>query len=354
VSADGTRVVYRANESAAPGPRLYAVPIDGGVSVPLGLSSTLFEITPDSANVLFVNDRLYAVPIDGSAAPVDLSGPGPVEAFEASADSTRIAFRIASGGTPRLFANSILGGTPVDLSGALVAGGEVTEFAISPDAQRVVYCADAVMDQRFELYSVPSDGSAAPLVLNGPLPGGGDVQQQFELTPDGASVVYEADQEQDGFIRLHRVPIDGSSPDVLLSMFNVGGTAFHLTADGAYALYSPFRSYLRAQPIAGGPPIVIVPDNVADHVVSDGSRRVFYQRESRVHVEPITGGLAVELNPGTPALAIPMDAAYLALDGERVLYRAEAAPGVVELFASWLDLGPVEQQPPARTRSVTR
>jgi hypothetical protein len=43
---------------------------------------------------------------------------------------------------------------PTKLSGPLVVGGNVTDFQISPNGQRVVYRADADTDNVFELYSV--------------------------------------------------------------------------------------------------------------------------------------------------------------------------------------------------------
>ena len=49
----------------------------------------------------------------------------------------------------------------VKLNGAMVTGGYVHNFLISPDSSRVVYLADQQTDNVYELYSVPLGGPAA-------------------------------------------------------------------------------------------------------------------------------------------------------------------------------------------------
>jgi hypothetical protein len=94
-------------------------------------------------------------------------------------------------------------------------------------------------------------------------------------------------------------------------------------------------------PVAGGEPILIDP-GVYDVALSEGSRRLYYLSDT-VRIPSITGGPSLDLNPTGNALA------PLALDGQRVLYRAQDVDGVVELFVSWLERGPVEEQPPSAT-----
>ena len=76
------------------------------------------------------------------------------------------------------------------LNGAMVAGGNVGLFLISPDSSRVVYWADQQTATVFELYSVPLGGPAAAGVkLNGALVAGGNVVG-FQISPDSSRVVY--------------------------------------------------------------------------------------------------------------------------------------------------------------------
>jgi len=346
ISPDGTRVVYPALQAGTPGHGLHSVSIHGGSSTALGPLVTEFEITPYSTRVLFTDRRLYSVPIDGSTAPVDISGLAGVAAFEATPDSSRVVYRLSNGALPRLFSNSILGGSPMNLSGMLVFGGGVTDFEISPDGQRVVYRADAFVNDRFLLFSAPIDGSSPAIVLNGPLVGGGDVHD-FELSPDGVHVVYLADQAVDGSERLHRVPLDGSAPDVQLSTQDLGLAPFAIAPDGANIVVA-FNG-LQSLPITGGS-LVQLSSISSEFAFLPGGRRVVHVEPDGLKLTAILGGTSVALSPG-PAGSIEA----FVLDGNRVVYRADQdSEDMLELYSSWLHVGPVEHAPPAKSRSVTR
>jgi hypothetical protein len=76
------------------------------------------------------------------------------------------------------------------------APGSITSWAISPAGDRILYTFGQDESDLSELYSVPSDGSGAPVKLNGPLVAGGGVNR-FDISPDGRRVVYQADQDVD-------------------------------------------------------------------------------------------------------------------------------------------------------------
>jgi len=57
-----------------------------------------------------------------------------------------------------LFSVPLDGGPSVELSDTIVENGNVTHFAISPDGATVVYRADQETDETFELYRVPIAG----------------------------------------------------------------------------------------------------------------------------------------------------------------------------------------------------
>jgi len=345
ISPDGTRVVYEANLVSAPGKRLHSVPIHGGASVAIsaGINSE-FEITSDSSRVVFEHVGLDSAPIDGSAAPVDLSGAlTSIGDFATTPDGSRVVFLATTSGTTRLYSNSILGGAPIDLSGTLVAGGDVEEFAISVDGERVVFRSDRFVDERFLLFSVPIDGSSGPLVLNGGMVAQGDVTA-FALSPDGVNVVYMADQELDESERLHRAPVDGSAPAVMLSEVDLDSADFVIAPDGAHIVVS--FDGLQALPIAGGSFVQVSSTSSAFAFAANG-RRVVHNESGQLVLTPIGGGVSVPLSPvsGSP----------FTLDGARVVYRAhQDAPGVEELYVSWLDLRPAQHAPPSQSRSVTR
>jgi hypothetical protein len=63
----------------------------------------------------------------------------------------------------------------------------------------------------YELYSVPLDGGAAPVKLNGALVSGSNIYSDFQISPDSSRVVYLADQETDDvdelFVTYDQLPI---------------------------------------------------------------------------------------------------------------------------------------------------
>ena len=95
--------------------------------------------------------------------------------------------------------------------------GDVLDYLISPDGAFVVYVADQDTNDVYELYRTPLDGSGAPVQLNSEMVEGGNVGElfnfyaEFLISPDGSRVVYRADQELDERFELYSVPADGSS-----------------------------------------------------------------------------------------------------------------------------------------------
>ena len=235
ISADSSRVVYRADQDTNGVYELYSVPITGpagsGVKItdPVVYGGSLlhvnnFELSSDGGWVLYqanLDDthfyELYSVPIAGPADDgVKLNRPLPSGAyglaigFEISPDSSRVVYH-ADQDTVRvleLYSVPIAGpsSSGVKLNGPLVDGGQVLMygFQISPDSSKVVYRADQETDNVDELYSVPTTGPASDGVrLNDPLVAGGDVYFDYQISPDSSQVVYQADQDTDDVVELY-------------------------------------------------------------------------------------------------------------------------------------------------------
>ena len=99
----------------------------------------------------------------------------------------------------------------------LAANRDVTDFKLSSSRDLVVYRSDQDVDGVFELFSVPVDGSLTPVKLSNPMVAGGDATAIFVLSPDGEHVVYRADELVDQRFDLLSVPVDGSQPATLLA-----------------------------------------------------------------------------------------------------------------------------------------
>jgi hypothetical protein len=105
----------------------------------------------------------------------------------------------------------------------LVAGGNVSAWAWSPDGRWLMYEADAEQDDTFELYAVPVEthGFGPPVKLSMTLPPGGEVGkavpgEEFDWSwpqwsPDSKKAAFAASAEQDGTFALYVVEV-GPSP----------------------------------------------------------------------------------------------------------------------------------------------
>ena len=350
LSPDGSRVVYAAN-LALPGMEyeLFSVPVDGS-SEPVQLNDVEWPrgypfwqygplFSADGTRVVYSIDQdtdevfeLYSVPADGSATPQRLNAPfapdrDVLDGYQVA--GTRALFVADQGSNDvfELYSVPIDGSSlPIALSGTLTAGGDVKAgFGIVPDGTRVVYVADADSDEKFELFVVPVDGSAEPLELNGALVAGGDVELPgsanpldvpFVISPDGARVVYLADQDEDGMSELFSVPIDRSTEPIQISGALVAGgdvlRDFQIAPDGREVFY--------------------VADQLEDGVFELFRSRIGLGGTSLRVNGPLVAGGDVLNNSSRPFFAVTSDstrvlyAADQELDQVRELYMAILAP----------------------------
>jgi hypothetical protein len=170
-------------------------------------------LRPEPVDSVWFN--LFSVPLDASAPPVGLSGTlvarGSVTDFALALDATRVAFRADAVFDERfeLWSSPIAGGARVRLSPELGLGGAVGPFLVTPDSERVVFLADARVNDQLELYSAPLDGSALAIELDPAATGSGHVQA-FSVTPDSTRVAFV------GASKLWSVPVDGSGTPLRL------------------------------------------------------------------------------------------------------------------------------------------
>ena len=272
-SPDGAWLVYLADANEVGVWELFATPSDGSgparrLNAPLvldgdvgaDLGSPPFLIAPDSQRVVYLADQdldekteIYSVPIDGHALPVKLNDAFPawaevesaVPGYAISPDATRVAYTADRDVDQsfELFSVPIAGGAPLKLStpalpGRGLDGGNRPSFEFAADGQRIAYRADLHVDDRFVLYSVPADGSLAPVALSDLASGLGDVLE-FALTPDGESAVFRADTTTAQVFELFSAPIDGTSAAQRISGPMVAGG----DVDGGVDVSSPLRPF---------------------------------------------------------------------------------------------------------------
>lgn len=90
----------------------------------------------------------------------------------------------------QLYGSSLDGASIVKLSGNLVSGGNVVDFAISPDARFVAYLADQETKGMFELYTVPVGGGT---VINISQQSGTILEvKEFAWAPNSSRIAFRA------------------------------------------------------------------------------------------------------------------------------------------------------------------
>lgn len=231
----GERLAYVAE--TAGGRQAWSVPFAGPAASGVRLDSpavgdeillTVF-FRPDGAQLLLqyfdgvaVTGRLFTVPPGGPAAAAILLADGSAGgcAPVASDFTPDSAYLIFGGYCPPGPSVTQLWSVPatgpataaVSLGGSFAAGGSLQGLALSPDGEWVVFGADRLVDERFELFSVPVAGPSSAIVrLNPSLVTNGDVKNTFKISPDSTRVAYIADQVSDERFFPYSVPIAGPS-----------------------------------------------------------------------------------------------------------------------------------------------
>lgn len=334
ISPDGSMVLFTADfDPSAETYALYRAPIAGGdimqVAGPLaeGREFGDFRISPDGNTVIYLADEniagrpgLYSVSIDGGTA-IQISGSDApfgdgVERFDISPDGSTVVYVKESFSTD-LYSVSIDGGASTRINDRLFSGpgpfaiSDVDNFAISPDSSTVVYQSDETTDNVDEIYAVPIEGGS-PLRLNGALGPDGDVRS-FTISPDGSTVVYLADQDDDNVIELYSVSIMGGADTKLNPALASGGDvkSFQLSGDSSSVIYH------------------------ADQ--DDNGVHELY------HV-PTGGGVSTKINAplaiggDVPSFFFsPLPPFHVTGDSTTVVYLADQdTDGIVELYAVWI------------------
>jgi len=368
ISLDGTRVVYRARETAGNG--FYGAPIaQAGASYALssglafeddfllGPTHLVFRATPSGSAL-----SLYSSPIDGSSAPVRIShvsNPSFAELqddYALASGGARVVFRIdrAVDGKLELFSAPVDGSTPpVQLSPAMPDTADVAGWVVSPDGSRVAFRTDALLNGRFDLYVAPANGSAPATLLATPTGVDHDVNLPLTWEPDGAHLLFLLGVTGQATQRLMRVPADGSAAAAEVDDRLRDGelaSAVEFSADGARIHYRRFvgdGQELCSVELDGTTPRLVLArgDFLGAHALEpDGTRVAFVVDAAADTVHALHArGLA----PADVDLRVSQDFAPVEPTGtvpsfratpQHVAYIADVeADGVVALYSESLD-----------------
>ncbi|MBL8046256.1 MAG: PD40 domain-containing protein [Anaerolineales bacterium] len=130
------------------------------------------------------------------------------------------------------------------LSGTMPTDGDVSSYTVSATGNRVVFLADKITDEVFELYSTTIAGGPPVKLHTGHV-------SSYTVSPDGQRVVFTSGQH------LYSTAIDGTTAPITISVNLDGAPSFYLSPDSKTVVYAGTLS-VTTQPNPMEPPITTV------------------------------------------------------------------------------------------------
>jgi Tol biopolymer transport system component len=179
---------------------------------------------------------------------------GSVESFALSPDLSQVAY-VADQGDDNVselyLVDLATPGSSTRLNTNFSADRDVTEFAFSPDGASIAYIADQEVNGKFELFLVEIANPGVSTKLNGTLvPADGDVVGGHSFSPDdGTKVLYAADQEDDGLFELYLVDI--ANPGVSVKVHEDFAATVNLATGFKFSPNGEWIGYMADQDVDG-------------------------------------------------------------------------------------------------------
>ncbi|AHZ83722.1 Tol-Pal system protein TolB [Bdellovibrio bacteriovorus] len=190
--------------------------------------------------------ELHSVKIDGSGdrvlmGPTSVNPTGGVTTYALTPDQNTVIAIGDVGPTDNefnLYAINVLTGAQTKLNGAMVAGGDVREFRISPDGSTVVFRMDKDIDEAINLYAVNVNGTN--LRRLGPAMATNEaVQSDYIISADSKWVVYRENKTFNNVgMALGAVSlVTGEVIDVSATSFNGVSAMAEISPNSRYVAY---------------------------------------------------------------------------------------------------------------------
>ena len=229
-SADGERVIYSADQSTDEMHEIISVRLDGSSRITLTPnfnarnSFRTLVLSPDNTRVIYVPTagfgtirHIFSIAVTGGAVSRLSDNFTSNQALTASdpkfsRDSSKVIYRVVINNQDQLHISNTNGsGTALRLDVDGPGLNRIFDYDITNDNSRVVYHADQLTDDQFELFSVAATGG--PVVrLNSNLPSGAEVQSFRLNTLNSGFVYYIADQSVLDVHEVFRVSIASGTP----------------------------------------------------------------------------------------------------------------------------------------------
>ncbi len=264
LSPDLTQVAYLAFQDTATEGELYLVDLaEPGTSTKLNSPLTAggfideFVFSPDGSRIAYVGDQdvfdqfdLYLVDLANPGVSTKLNPDLPVDgevsfglSFSPDGSMVLYAADLDVPGQFELFLTEVAApGVATKVNAPFVPeGDQFGDYKFSPDGATIVYMADQHVDGVRELYAVDVSNPGVATKLNPPLVADGDVCT-FHFSPDSTKVAYCADQDVDGTLELYLVDlaVPGVSTKVnppLVADGDVQGATFRFGPNSDFIVY---------------------------------------------------------------------------------------------------------------------
>jgi TolB protein len=226
-----------------------------------------FAWSPDGTRLVYVADNaLYSVRADGSDRRRIASGLEWVGLPLWSPDSTRFAFTTTDFPGDTVLHTARADGTELV---SIERAPALADIGWSPNGQWLAYRrSSTTWFGAFELRCVRANGTDRRTVSSG-----GNVALGIKWAPDGARLLYRADEESPGVIALYSVAPDGSGRRRLSGDLDPGRevlNGFACSPDGAYVAYAMGRRPYGAVELYVAPLGADVPRLISDELAGVG------------------------------------------------------------------------------------
>jgi len=233
-SPDSSRVTYMASLLSAGTMELFSVRPDGSDHAALNLTLatggnvSTFQWAPDGSRIAYSADQetfdsreLFTVNPDGSgnikvSGPMVAGGGGMLFSFHWSPDSSRIAYTNDQDvvGSSEAYVSTADGMSNIKLNGPLIANGNAfvgfDNQGWAPDSQNLMYAADSITDNVFELFASDTGAATSMQVTRTPV-AGGSIRTFGRWSADSSRIIYNSPQETAGVFELYMASPDGLS-----------------------------------------------------------------------------------------------------------------------------------------------
>lgn len=260
LTPDNQYFIYIANQTpGSPDNNIYAFKKDGSSFTKLNpslvtngdvaeffYSSTGSRVVYGADADIDTKEELYSVRLDGTGF-TKLNTPitnGAINEWFLSPDQNTVFYRGRSASTDRLevFAAAIDGSNLRKISDTLQASGDVLAFKVSADGQWVVYIADQVVDNQYELFVAPVYTVSSSTKVSTNLIPAGDVYVSsnfFGISSDGSKIIYTADVSVDEELNVYAVNRNGTGHVKLNAALaaNRDAAGFAISSDGTKAFF---------------------------------------------------------------------------------------------------------------------